>query len=100
MVQARPNRARLSGTVERIAITADCPDGWSEVQLRVAECDDVDAIANMLHSTVGTVVDVLVACDDVARAAVAVHDEVAIEVRRVSPQRIVGDGSTLERITT
>lgn len=100
MVQARPNRARLAGTVEHIAITADCPDGWSEVQLRVARCDDVDALANMLHTTVGTVIGVLVASGDVARALVAVHDEVAIEVRRVSPQRVVGDGSTLEHITT
>ena len=99
MVQARPNRARLSGTVERIAITADCPTGWSAIRLRVVRCDDIDGIANMLATTVGTSIDVLVSSDDVARAAVAVNDEVAIESRRVSPRRVVGDGSTLEQIT-
>lgn len=95
MVQARPNRARLSGAVERISVTADCPTGWSELTLRVAASDDVDDMANMLQSIADSSVGIHVRSDDVARAAVAVGDAVMIDAKRVSPRRIVGDGATL-----
>lgn len=97
MVQARPNRARLTGVVERIAVTADCPTGWSEVTLHVTASHDVEGMANMLQSIADSTVGIHVRSDDVARAAVAVGDAVTIDARRVAPRRIVGDGTTLRR---
>ena len=95
MVQARPNRARLSGAVERVAVTADCPTGWSELTLRVAASDDIDGMSNMLQSIADSSVAIRIRSDDVERAAVTVGDSVMIDAQRVSPRRIVGDGATL-----
>lgn len=95
MVQARPNRARLSGEIEHLAVTADCPAGWSEMTLRVVSSDDIDGMANMLRDLAGSSVALHVRSDDIARAAVAAGNVVTVEARRVSPGRIVGDGATL-----
>lgn len=100
MVAAQPNRARLSGTVEQIAVTDECPAGWSELQLRVVAAHDVGDMANMLLATVDTSIRLIVPTDDVADAGVAEGDTVTIEARKVTPRRTVAERATLQRVNS
>lgn len=98
MVAAQPNRARLSGTVERVAVTEDCPSGWTELQLRVSRSDPVGDLANMLRDAADTSITLIVTVDDIADAGVTVGDGVTVDARKVTPRRTVAERATLRRV--